>query len=175
MSCLPKCHLACPVVPQACAAGRRPQVDNCTPRHTGTCGFANIGNMLTIGLGQDVASSGAAVAPAVAAQDHLCTVVVVVPPYRIVRCRVARNLACFAPGHLFVIEVFFMKAVKTWFARACMVAGVVATGVAHAAYPEKPVNVVVGFAPGGTNDIVARFISAGLEKHLGKPFVVVNK
>src|SRR5690606_36533117 len=68
-----------------------------------------------------------------------------------------------------------MKAFKQWLARSGAVAGIVAAGLAQAAYPEKPVSVVVGFAPGGTNDIVAGFVSAGLEKRLGQPFVVVNK
>jgi len=46
---------------------------------------------------------------------------------------------------------------------------------AHAAYPEKPVTVVVPQAPGGTNDIVARIISEKLAQQLGQPFVVQNK
>ncbi len=44
-----------------------------------------------------------------------------------------------------------------------------------APYPVKPVTVIVGFAPGGTNDILARLIASELEKKLGKPFVVENK
>jgi tripartite-type tricarboxylate transporter receptor subunit TctC len=48
-------------------------------------------------------------------------------------------------------------------------------GAAHAAYPDKPVKVVVGFAPGGTNDILARLISVKLQDKLKQPFVVENK
>ncbi len=42
-------------------------------------------------------------------------------------------------------------------------------------YPDHAVNIVVGFAPGGTNDILARLISAKLQEHLKQSFVVENK
>jgi tripartite-type tricarboxylate transporter receptor subunit TctC len=46
---------------------------------------------------------------------------------------------------------------------------------AHAAYPEKPVTMIVGFSPGGFTDVVARLVSRNLEQKLGQPFVVENK
>ncbi|NCA00123.1 MAG: tripartite tricarboxylate transporter substrate binding protein, partial [Betaproteobacteria bacterium] len=42
-------------------------------------------------------------------------------------------------------------------------------------YPNKPVKVVVGFAPGGAADYVARTISDSFGKSLGQPVIVENK
>lgn len=42
-------------------------------------------------------------------------------------------------------------------------------------YPNKPVRVLVGFAPGGAVDIAGRLMAAELQKALGKSFVVENK
>lgn len=50
-----------------------------------------------------------------------------------------------------------------------------ASGQAHADYPERPVSVVVAFAPGGMTDIVARLLAAELGKRMGQTFVIENK
>lgn len=44
-----------------------------------------------------------------------------------------------------------------------------------AGYPDKPVKIVVGFAPGGTNDILARLIASKLQDRLRQTFIVENK
>ena len=40
------------------------------------------------------------------------------------------------------------------------------------AYPSRPVRIIVGFAPGGGNDIMARLIGPWLSERLGQQFVI---
>lgn len=55
-----------------------------------------------------------------------------------------------------------------------LVLGTVAT-VANAAWPDRPIHLIVPYPPGGGTDLLARVIGAQLEKTLGQPVIVENK
>ena len=60
-------------------------------------------------------------------------------------------------------------------AALCML-GLGASLSSHAqAWPAKPIRIVVGFAPGGTTDMMARLVAQGLTESLGQSVVVDNK
>jgi tripartite-type tricarboxylate transporter receptor subunit TctC len=59
---------------------------------------------------------------------------------------------------------------------ACLLAIVAGAGPTAAAdYPSRPVHWLIGFAPGGPVDIVARIMSQWLSEHFGQQFVVENR
>jgi tripartite-type tricarboxylate transporter receptor subunit TctC len=43
------------------------------------------------------------------------------------------------------------------------------------AYPSRPVRIIVGFAPGGGNDILARVIGQWLSERFGQQFIIENR
>jgi tripartite-type tricarboxylate transporter receptor subunit TctC len=47
--------------------------------------------------------------------------------------------------------------------------------LAQAAYPDRPIRVIVGYAPGGGVDIVARLVTEPVRQALGQPLIVENK
>lgn len=49
------------------------------------------------------------------------------------------------------------------------------TGFAMAEYPEKPIEVIVGFSAGGGTDVMARNVAPYLEKYLGEDASIVIK
>lgn len=66
--------------------------------------------------------------------------------------------------------------------RALALAVLAISGVAGSAqaqraanWPTKPIRVVVGFAPGGSTDVMARILSQTLSESLGQPVIIDNK
>jgi tripartite-type tricarboxylate transporter receptor subunit TctC len=50
-----------------------------------------------------------------------------------------------------------------------------AAAVPAQSYPAKPIRFVVGFPPGGGNDIIARMVGAKMQESWGQPVVIDNK
>ncbi|HEU5321996.1 MAG TPA: tripartite tricarboxylate transporter substrate-binding protein, partial [Methylomirabilota bacterium] len=70
------------------------------------------------------------------------------------------------------------RQVRRWLGvLAAALAGGVAVPAAHAqpAYPTRPVELVVGFAPGGGADVAGRLIAAYASRKWGQPVNVVNQ
>src|SRR3979409_990913 len=42
-------------------------------------------------------------------------------------------------------------------------------------YPARPIRLIVGYSPGGGNDLIARIVAAKLQEKLGQPVLVDNK
>jgi tripartite-type tricarboxylate transporter receptor subunit TctC len=64
------------------------------------------------------------------------------------------------------------------FAVSAALAALLSTGVAtmaHAAYPDRPIKLVVGYPPGGGTDVIARIFATQLTERLKQPVLVENR
>jgi tripartite-type tricarboxylate transporter receptor subunit TctC len=58
---------------------------------------------------------------------------------------------------------------------ACLALALLACAAHAQAYPTKAIHLLVGFAPGGANDILARIVGQKLADSMGQPVVVDNR
>ncbi len=58
---------------------------------------------------------------------------------------------------------------------ACSFSASLASGVRAQTYPDKPLQLIIPFPPGGAADILGRLVAKDIEPRLGQPVVVVNK
>ncbi len=53
--------------------------------------------------------------------------------------------------------------------------GILHLGAAFAAYPDRPIKIVVANTPGGPSDIIARFMAAAMQEAMGGSVIVENR
>lgn len=67
---------------------------------------------------------------------------------------------------------------RRWLGRGVLAVGmlcVAGAAVAQAPFPNRPIRLVSGFAPGGATDVVARLIAQSISEALGQTVIVDNK
>jgi tripartite-type tricarboxylate transporter receptor subunit TctC len=58
---------------------------------------------------------------------------------------------------------------------ASVLACAMTMSAARAEWPDRPIHWVVGFGPGGANDLIPRFTAEGVSKLIGQPVVIDNR
>ena len=70
----------------------------------------------------------------------------------------------------------FERAIRIGTGPILLIFLVLAFGIAHGQdYPAKPIEVIVGYPPGGGTDMIARAVADVAPKYVGRPLVVINK
>lgn len=67
-----------------------------------------------------------------------------------------------------------MRTVKTWVAALSIALAQFVPAAAQAAYPERPITMIVPFAAGGPTDVVARIVTDHMSRTLGQQIVIEN-
>src|SRR5690242_14563532 len=67
------------------------------------------------------------------------------------------------------------RIIKCLLAAGVAAPAILRSGAALAAYPERPVRIVVANTPGGPSDIIARIMAASLQEAIGGSFYVENR
>jgi tripartite-type tricarboxylate transporter receptor subunit TctC len=85
----------------------------------------------------------------------------------------SRRIKYFHPGDMFMKNNrWLIAAIAAWI---LVVISLISTGEVRAAYPDRPITILVGFVPGGSMDLSARALAKSAEKILGQPVIIENK
>ena len=69
----------------------------------------------------------------------------------------------------------FFRPIAVVLAVVGLTAATASMGLAQSGFPNKPIRVLVGFAPGGPSDIIARIVGAKTSDILGQQIIIENK
>ena len=69
----------------------------------------------------------------------------------------------------------YLKRARGWLLAAACLGMAGTAGASEAAFPVRPVRIVVGFSPGGGPDVVGRLVADALSARFGHPVVVDNR
>ena len=64
---------------------------------------------------------------------------------------------------------------RAFVAGTALVAPLAQTAWAQGTYPDRPIRMIVPFAPGGATDFLARIVQPKLQELLGQPVVIENR
>jgi tripartite-type tricarboxylate transporter receptor subunit TctC len=84
------------------------------------------------------------------------------------------SIKCSVTNHLETLMISFKPLIHRTIGAATLVLMAIAQS-SYAQYPDKPIKIVVPFAPGGGTDLIARTLGHGMSKELGQQVIIENK